>query len=168
MAKILIAYYSRTGHTRTIAVELAARCGADLQEIRDATTKRSGLLGYFRCAREALRLESPPIEPPTVNTQSYDLVILGTPVWASHMSSPMRSFLEATRGKLERIAVFCTQGGNGAPKVIGEIADTVGKRALATLVLNERDVAKGRYVQPLDAFAARISSEVDRRVAATG
>jgi flavodoxin len=167
MAKTLVVYYSRTGHTRSVALELAARCHADVEEIRDPTTKRLGPLGYFRCGREALRKQLPPIEPATVDAASYDLVILGTPVWAGHMASPMRSYLQANARKLVRIGAFCTQGGSGGPKVITEIADLAGKRALATLVLKESDVTKARYIERLDGFVAALVTELNRRVAAT-
>jgi flavodoxin len=167
MPKVLVAYYSRTGHTRAVALEIAARCDADVEEIRDSVTKRSGVLGYFRCGREALRKTLPPIEPAKHDATRYDLVILGTPVWASHMASPLRSFASAQAGKLERIAVFCTQGGNGAPKVLAEVAELAGKRPLATLALTQADVDKARYVERLDAFVAALKTELERRVAAT-
>jgi flavodoxin len=167
MPKILVVYYSRTGRTRTVALELAARCHADVEEIRDPTTKRLGPLGYFRCGREALRKQLAPIEPATLDAAGYDLVILGTPVWAGHMASPMRRYLQANADKLRRIGAFCTQGGSGGPKVLAEIADLAGKRTLATLVLNEADVTKARYVERLDGFAAALMTELNRRVAAT-
>ena len=156
MAKALVVYYSRTGHSRSVAMELAARCDADVDEIRDSATRRSGLFGYLRCAREALRSELPPIEPAAANPASYDVVILGTPVWASHMASPVRSYVQAHAAEIRRIALYCTQGGNGGPKVLAEIAELCGKDALATLVLNERDVANARYAQSLDGFVAAI------------
>jgi NAD(P)H-hydrate repair Nnr-like enzyme with NAD(P)H-hydrate epimerase domain len=88
---------------------------------------------------------------------SYDLVVLGTPVWASHVSSPMRSFVRAHAAQFKRIAVFCTQGGNGGPKVLAEIAALCGKDAVATLVLNEADIQHTRYAAQLETFAAAIA-----------
>jgi flavodoxin len=156
MAKILVVYYSRTGHARRIAQELAARCGADLEGIHDPT-KRAGVFGFLRCAIEAIREKLAPIAPATTDVGSYDLVVLGTPVWASHVSSPMRSFVRAHTAELKRIAVFCTQGGNGGPKVLAEIAALCGKEAVATLVLNEADIEKKRYAAQLEGFAAAIA-----------
>ena len=52
MNQVLVVYYSRTGHTRQIAEAIAADCGADLEAIRDARSRR-GLLGGLRSAREA-------------------------------------------------------------------------------------------------------------------
>lgn len=156
MAKILVVYYSRTGHARRIAQELATRCGADLEGIHDPT-KRAGMFGFMRCAVEAIREKLAPIAPATSNVGSYDLVVLGTPVWSSHVSSPMRSFVRAHAAELKRIAVFCTQGGNGGPKVLAEIAALCGKDAVATLVMNEADIEKTRYAAQLDGFAAAIA-----------
>ncbi len=34
MSRILIVFYSRTGHVRTVAKMVADACGADLEEIR--------------------------------------------------------------------------------------------------------------------------------------
>lgn len=41
--------------------------------------------------------------------QDYDLVLFGTPVWAGHVSSPVRACLDAQRNSLRRVAFFCTQ-----------------------------------------------------------
>jgi flavodoxin len=156
MAKILIVYYSRTGHARRVAQDLATRCGADLEGIH-SPTKRAGMFGFIRSAVEAVRGKLAPIAPATSDVGSYDLVVLGTPVWASHVSSPMRSFVKAHAAEIKRIAIFCTQGGNGGPKVLAEIAGLCGKNAVATLVLNEADIEKTSYAAQLDGFAAAIA-----------
>ena len=156
MAKTLVVYYSRTGMARRIALEVAARCGADVEQIRDPTT-RTGVLGFIRCAYEALRERLAPIAPPTLDPSGYELVVLGTPVWASHVSSPMRSFVHAHASKLKRIALFCTQGGSGGPKVLQELAALCGKNAVATLVLREADIKGEGYASQLDGFVAAIA-----------
>ncbi len=51
--KVLIAYYSRTGHTEQVAKEIAARCQADVDRIRDDGVDRSGLWGYLRSGWQA-------------------------------------------------------------------------------------------------------------------
>jgi hypothetical protein len=45
--KTLVVYFSRSGHTRQVAREIASRCGADLEAIREERG-RAGLLGYWR------------------------------------------------------------------------------------------------------------------------
>jgi len=158
MAKILVVYYSRTGMARRIALEVAARCGADVEQIRDPTT-RTGMFGFVRCAYEAIRERLAPIAPAAVDVSRYDLVVLGTPVWASNVSSPMRSFVQVHAAKLKRVALFCTQGGSGGPKVLQQLAALCGKTAVATLVLREADIKGARYASELDDFVAAIAKQ---------
>lgn len=53
MSRILEVFYSRSGHTEQLALQLAELCGADTERIRD-NTDRGGWLGYLRCAFEAI------------------------------------------------------------------------------------------------------------------
>ena len=61
--KILIAYYSRTGSTKIVAEKLMAMTGADIEEIKDKTD-RSGIIGYMRSGREAMKKILPELEEP--------------------------------------------------------------------------------------------------------
>jgi len=56
------------------------------------------------------------------NPSDYDLIILGTPVWAHNMCSPLRSYIMAQKERFRAVAVLCTQGGSGAGKVVGDVA----------------------------------------------
>jgi flavodoxin len=44
--KVLVVFYSKTGHTREIAQDIAKHLDADLEEITDQK-KRTGLLGFI-------------------------------------------------------------------------------------------------------------------------
>ncbi|HVY64777.1 MAG TPA: flavodoxin [Gammaproteobacteria bacterium] len=167
MAKTLVVYYSRTGHTRTVALEIAAHLDADVEEICEPGTERRGVFGYLRSAREALRGQLPRIVPIRVQPAAYDLVIVGTPVWASHMASPVRSYLHAHGRAIGRLAAFCTQGGSGGPKVLAEVAQLCGRETLATLVLNERDVTRERFVPQLEAFVSSLVKQLSAASAAS-
>ena len=52
--KILIAYYSRSGTTKTVAEFLQEKLSCDLEEII-STKERSGVVGFFICGREATK-----------------------------------------------------------------------------------------------------------------
>jgi flavodoxin len=152
----LVVYFSKTGHSRRIANEMAAALGADVEEIRD-TTARSGLRGYLRSAREAWRGIPAEIHARTHNPRDYDLVILGTPVWAGRMSSPVRAYLEAHKRDLAHLALFCTQGGSGAENVLRAMAELNGRTPIATAFFNDAEIAKGRYTDKLRAFATALA-----------
>jgi flavodoxin len=105
--RILVAYYSRTGHVRTVARMVAVGCNADLEEIRDVRNRR-GLLAWFRSVREARWQALPEIGAPGHDPAEYDLIVLGTPVWAGAMASPMRTYISRQGLKFREIALLVT------------------------------------------------------------
>jgi flavodoxin len=153
MGRTLIVYFSRTGYTRGVAEEMAAAFGADLEAVRDAR-KRSGVLGYLRSAREALRRSLIEIQPTENDPSQYDLVVLGTPVWAGHVSSPMRAYVSANRNGLKRVALFCTMGGSGGTAALTEMAGLCGREPVATLTLTDNEIDKGLHSSKLSAFVS--------------
>ena len=157
----LVVYYSRTGNTRTIAGELVAMLEADVDPLDDGRD-RSGVFGYLRCAREALKKRTIELVPPAYDPSSYDVVVLGTPVWAGNLSSPLRSYVAAHKAQLARVAFFCTQGGSGADKVFRDLAQLCGRSPLATLAVNEREIEKRAYAERLGSFAAAVTAALGR------
>jgi flavodoxin len=149
--KVLVVYFSRTGNTRQIAQAMTGPLSADLECVQDGRT-RSGIWGYVRSLHEAMRQRVISIGVPTKDPSEYDLIILGTPVWAHNMCSPMRSYITAQKERFKAIAVFCTQGGSGASKVIGDMAKLCGRTPLASLVLDEREIKNGQFTAKLGTF----------------
>jgi flavodoxin len=139
LSDVLVVYFSRTGHAQRVAEHITRTIGADLEPIRESRN-RVGLLGYWRSASEALRKTTIEIAPPEYRAADYRVVVLGTPVWASNLSSPMRSYLAANRKHLKRIALFCTQGGSGGQKVLAQLHAACGIVPTATLIVNDREL----------------------------
>lgn len=155
MNNTLVVYFSRSGYTRALAREIAARCGADLEPIEEIRS-RAGLWGYLRSGREAMRRQLVDIKIGVKNPANYDSVVFGTPVWAGHVSSPMRAYLVANGRHCRRVAFFCTQGGSGADKVFREMADLCGREPAATAVFNDRDIEQGAYADEIARFVNAI------------
>lgn len=153
-ARVLVVYYSRTGTTKRVAGAIAAAAGADLEEISDRT-KRTGLLGYLRSGYEAARRRQIPIGPAIRDPSTYDLVIVGTPVWDMSVSSPVRSYLHRHRAALRNVAFFCTCGGRGGARTFAEMSKICGAAPIATLVVRESEVSRSaeairRFVAAFD------------------
>lgn len=157
MYRILVVYYSRTGYTRTLAGELAAVLKADVDRLDDGRD-RCGVWGYLRCAREALKKRTIKLLPPGYDPSSYDVVVLGTPVWAGNLSSPLRSYVVAHKAQLKQVAFFCTQGGSGAEKVFRDLTELCGKAPLATLAVNDRELNSHAYARQLERFATAVAA----------
>lgn len=156
MQKILVVYYSRTGNTEQVARALADRLGADLEPVREDRS-RKGFWQYFRSAREALAGKRPEIAPARHDPAAYDIVLLGSPVWASHPSTPVSAYLAANRERLKAFACFVTLGGSGAEKTMARMEEAAGKQALAKYSVTERDLKSGKWMEGLDRFAGQIA-----------
>ncbi|MFZ4648087.1 MAG: flavodoxin family protein [Patescibacteria group bacterium] len=153
--KTLIVYYSRTGVTRKLATELANLLGADLEEIKDPTS-RIGVMGYLNSGKEAALKKLAPIEELVHRLKDYDLILVGTPVWAFTISSPVRSFLEKYKKDLNSWALFCTQGGEGEQKTLASAEKIVGSPAKAFLRLLTKQVLRREFLSEISAFKEKL------------
>ena len=154
--KTLIVYYSRTGFTRQVALEMAKILGADCEEITE-DLNRGGIKGYLISGREALKRCIPEIKEIKSDIANYDVVVLGTPVWVGTMSSPMRSFLAKYKDKLSRVALFSTQGSSKRQKVFDEMSKLIYGEPLAELFITTRQVKQSAYRSSVDKFIQEIS-----------
>ena len=148
----LVVYYSRSGTTQKVAEELARLLKADIEVIRESLNRR-GFLGYLRSIFEVRLRCAAKIADPGNGPSRHTVVIVGTPVWAWSVSSPVRAYLEAHKRQLQNVAFFCTQGGSGSDRAFAQMQDIVGTQAQATCTFLARDVASDRYKQPLADFA---------------
>jgi flavodoxin len=155
MRQALVIYFSRTGRTRRIALEIARALDAESEQIEESRS-RLGFFGYWRSGREAYRELPAPIAPCTHDPASYELVVLGTPIWAGKMSSPLRAYIDAHAGSFRRVAFFCTHGGSSAAHVFAAIAALCGAQPAATLAVTEREIKADAYAEKLQQFVARL------------
>jgi menaquinone-dependent protoporphyrinogen IX oxidase len=151
--KTLIVFYSRTGRTRTVAQDLSAQLGADLEELKE-TADRTGAAGYLRAGRDAMLKRPAELLPTTRRPGEYDLVVLATPVWSFTMCPAIRSWLQREAASLRAVAFVCTQGGSGAERTLRDMRELAGHDPLTTLVLRDRDIRAGACGAAVAAFAA--------------
>ncbi len=115
--KVLVAYYSRTGTTKKVAEYLAKYKGFDIDEIK--TDDRSGIIGYIKSGFESFKGKKPKINYKK-NPKNYDYLIIGTPIWASTIASPVRSYLDLCKNK--KVIAFSTLGGKNPGKSFQEFS----------------------------------------------
>ncbi|MDR2480082.1 MAG: flavodoxin, partial [Treponema sp.] len=76
--------------------------------------KRSGLAKYAWGGAQVFMHKKPALKPWQFDPAAYDLIILGTPVWAASPAPPMQSFLSEAKISGKKIALFiCHMGGKG-------------------------------------------------------
>jgi flavodoxin len=162
MPKTLLVYFSHTGFTRTVAEELMRLRDCDVEEIRELTPRR-GWLGYLRAGFEALTKKQARIVTPARNPDAYELTIIGGPVWAGHVSSPVRAYVKKLHRQFGQVAWFITYGGSGAEQMLAELTDVAGRAPIATLALKDSEIEAGAFTDKLKGFAQELASGTQRR-----
>lgn len=137
--KTLIVFYSRTENTKKIAKTLQKSLNCDIEEIKEKSS-HNGPIGYMKGGFESSTGRASPIKPISKDPSQYDLVIIGTPVWAANMASPMISYLKDNGSKINELACFCTCGGSGYDKTLKKIETAVGKTSKTNFYLTSNDI----------------------------
>jgi len=105
--KCLVVYYTRTGKTKFVAEAIATELGADLEEIVDLK-KREGKLGWIMGGKDATQKKLTEIAPPKRVPAEYDLVVIGTPIWAWTLTPAIRTYLSKNDLSGKKVALFYT------------------------------------------------------------
>jgi flavodoxin len=137
--RCLVVYYSRSGTTKKLAEKIVDILKCDREEIL-AVRKHSGLIGWIISGYEAARKKLPAIREISKAPETYDAVIIGTPVWAGSMSSPVRTYIRTYGDRCKKYGCFATRGGTRESRASNEIAELVGRQSSAVLELRKKDV----------------------------
>lgn len=137
--KILVTYYSRTKNTERVAKEIQKSLNCDIEEIKDSENY-SGMIGYLKGAYHAMRSIPAKIKPIEKDPSEYDLVIVGTPVWASTMAPAILTYLKENKEKFKDVSFFCTCGSSGSEKTLNKMEEVCDKKAKKVLILTKDDL----------------------------
>lgn len=152
--KTLIVYYSRDGSTRKVAEELKGLLGADIEEITEPKG-RGGPIGWIKSGKEASSGMIVQINPTKFDPSGYDVVVLGTPIWAWNVSSPVRSYMVTFKGKLPKVAFFCCM--DSKPGETFSVMETLaGKAPVAKVEFMSGEVKSGAFIEKAKAFTEDI------------
>jgi len=108
--KTIIVYHSFSGVTRTIAEHLREAGGGDLVEVRPSQPY-SKLTAYTLGGFRARGGKADAVEPAAIDVSAYDLIVLGTPVWAGRPTPVINGAIAALAGaEGKRAVIFATCG----------------------------------------------------------
>jgi flavodoxin len=156
--KILVAFYSLTGNTGVLASKTAALLHADTDRILTQIPYEGGW-GYVKAAYHSLTGRNVAIKSPGTPPQGYDLVIVAGPVWAGRIAPPILTYLAKYRGQFQRIAFCTTQGGTVPGKAFEQMEAAGGVKPVATLSVQAKEIAEGRYDAAVRAFVTALQRE---------
>ena len=132
--KTLVAYFSASGITASVAKEVASAANADLYEIKPGVRYTSADLNWMdKKSRSSVEMSNPASRPEIVkdlpDLSQYDTVIIGFPIWWYVAPTIINTFLESGDFSGKEIALFATSGGSGFGKTVQNLKPSVDASA---------------------------------------
>ena len=116
--KILVAYFSATGNTKSVAEQLATAINADFFEIIPEQVYTSEDLNWQNSqSRSSIEMgdkgSRPAIASKIDDLSQYNIVFVGSPIWWGREPSIMDTFIESYDFAGKTIIPFVTSGSSG-------------------------------------------------------
>ncbi len=112
--RVLVVFHSHEGNTRSLAENIADEIGADIEELVPERTVTTGPMKYFWRESQVMMGKKPQIKPLKADPRTYDIIFLGSPVWAWTYTPPVNTFLSTHGLKGKKVAIFLScEGGPG-------------------------------------------------------
>lgn len=149
--KTSIIYHSFSGITRGVAEKIQKACGGDLIEV---TLKKnySSITAYSLGCYRAIREESDPIEPESIDVSASDLVVIGTPVWAFKATPAVNAAIAALKGcDGKKAVIFATCGSSAKDTlpILEKALEAKGVSVVGQFVITRKEIGEGQKVKVL-------------------
>lgn len=162
--KALVVYYSMSGNTEYVANKINDNLGVDLLKlvpIKEYPSK--GFRKYLWGGKSAIMKDMPSLEEYQFNADEYDTIIFGTPVWASRMTPPLRTFINNHKEELKEknIAAYACFLGSGAKETIESIKELLEIENLKTslILIDPKNQMTEEKEKQIDEFCNQIKGE---------
>lgn len=156
--KILVVYFSRDGHTGRMAKEIARRCGADLEAIREIHGGE-GVWARWHARWMTLVHATPLIQRPQRNPARYDLVIIGSPASRLGIPPAVRTYVSRYHERFRQVAFFCAEGSGANQRVFAALERLCGKPPAATFSVARKGLPPVAHREVLTDFMNEISPQ---------
>lgn len=142
MAKNLLVYYTRSGNTEKVAQKLNSQFGANVDKLIYGQKKNIGFLG---ACFEAVCKKTEEITGDTHSPSQFDHIVILTPIWASSLATPVRSYINKFRGSIKSYSVIATSDGGSIDGVLKECKDFLGKDPVSSQLISSKDIKAGNF-----------------------
>ncbi|MCG8501539.1 MAG: NAD(P)H-dependent oxidoreductase [Firmicutes bacterium] len=123
--KKLVIYYSYEGNTQFIAEAIANEIDADILALKPKNEmKTKGFMKFLWGGKQVVFREKPTLIPLDKKPQDYDIIFIGTPIWAGKYAPPFNTFFSSYRLKGKKVAVFCSSAG-GSPRAFDDLKEVL-------------------------------------------
>lgn len=158
--RVLVVSYSPDNAGKTLAKNIAKPFGADVEVLVDKK-KRSGCCGYFIAGKDASFGALTEIDSIKYDPSKYDMVIIGTPIWAWDMSPAVRTYITQNRDKLKNVSFYTFSGATGPDKIVKKLEELSKVESQSSTGFTVDDFKdKSRYSKILISFIDSVSSKL--------
>ena len=112
LGKTLVIYYSLTGRTKDIALQIQSLTNADIYKIKPKEEIKQGPSLYITSKKQISSGNYPEIINDFPNIDEYDTVFVGSPIWWYTAVPVVLEFLKEFDFKNKNVVPFSTQGSN--------------------------------------------------------
>jgi len=112
LGKTLVVYYSLTGRTKDIALQIQSLTNADIYEIKPKEEIKQGPSLYITSKKQISSGNYPEIINDFPNIDEYDTIFVGSPIWWYTAAPVVLEFLKEFDFKNKNVVPFSTQGSN--------------------------------------------------------
>ena len=162
--KTLVVFHSVSGNTKKVAEAITEALSADVEQIqevkpRPVDIKARGLGNFLNMGRvvfAAMSGRAVPIKDVRHDPADYDLVVIGTPVYAGAAAGPVWSYIKRHRSEFKDVAFFCTGEDPHNEKVFVKMEETAGKAPRAVFPFHAPKVKEGEFGPQVEEFVAKL------------
>jgi len=163
-SRILVVFYSRSETTAEVAGRLAAELQGDFERLHEVEfRRRAGPLGFLLSILDVVRERPAHLQPMTHTLSDYDVVLIGTPVWAARASTPVATWLSLHWHQLNTVAFFCTMGKRGSESTLAQMERLARRTPIATCAISAPDIQGDAAVEKVARFVLTIKDALAAR-----
>lgn len=131
-SRILVTFFSASGITRKVGIQLAQVLRADIFEIKPKIPYTEVDLNWMdKKARSTVEMKDKSYRPEVAesisNMEDYDILFVGFPIWWYIAPTIINTFLETYDLSGKTIILFATSGGSNFGKTIANLTESCSK-----------------------------------------
>ncbi len=140
--KAVIIYYSLEGNTKEVANYISRKFNIhSIEVVSKKTYPKHGPKKYLVGGYDVIKKYTPRIEE--INIEDYDVVFLGSPIWAGTFAPPIRTLIKSGKLQGKNIHYFYTHKGgamNASNKIEECDLNIVSTLSIANVSSNMADI----------------------------
>jgi len=161
--KILVAFYSRTRKTKLVAKTVSWEINGKLMELQEVKGRNGGARMYTSAGFQAITNKGSKLKPFDSNVAEYELVFIGSPIWAGRVTPAINTFISSVDLQNKRVVAFFTMDGDDSSSAVKDITKKVIKQSgefVGSFAIRGRDATKKEIIDQTKEMLNAIMAEI--------